>query len=105
MEMTKVETRRSVYNGTYINNCLFENYLFMKGTNVLISDAFINAKDIRCAINKLARRLGLHTYSKEDIEELNDDIKCGYYIVEEANYYDEKTNETYKYYVSTVYTK
>lgn len=97
----KIEKEKRVYNGSYVNGIKYDNYLFMKGTEIIVADTFVNARNIMSAVNKVARKLGLHTY--DDIEELNSDIECGYYTVEEVNYYDEETNETYRYYVSVIY--
>lgn len=99
----KIEKEKRIYNGTYINGVKFENYLFMNGTEIIVADTFINAKNIISAVNKVARKLGLHTYN--DLEELQSDIEDGYWTVEETNYYDEQTDKIYKYYISTIYTK
>lgn len=99
----KVETYETTYRGTYKDGIKYENYLFLYGTKVKVSDLYVNARDIRSAVNKLARRLGLRTYGKDDLDELNDDIENGYYTIEEVNYYSEEDDTTYKYYVSAIY--
>lgn len=99
----KIEKEKRIYNGSYINGVKFDNYLFMKGTEITVADTFVNAKNIMSAVNKIARRLGLHTY--DDIEELQSDVESGYWTVEESNYYYEETNETYRYYVSVIYAE
>lgn len=98
----KIEKIKVTYKGNYINGYLNKNYLFCEGEEIVIADTFVNAKNEKSAVNKIARRLGLHTY--EDDEALANDIEFGYVVVEEANYYDEETNETYKWYVSFKYT-
>lgn len=87
--MIKIQTESRIYNGSHIQ----------------VSDTYVNARDVRSAVNKLARKLGLRTYgnNEDDIEDLKYDIEYGYYIVEETNYYDENTNEKYKYYVCALY--
>ena len=97
----KIEKIKRTYKGTYINGYLNKHYLFCENEKIIIADTFVNAKNKKSAVNKIARRLGLHTY---DEEELENDVEFGYVTVEEANYYDEETNETYKWYVSFKYT-
>lgn len=97
----RVEKETRVYKGTYKNGVKYNDYLFTNGTQVTVADLFVNARNVLSAVNKLARKLGLHTYN--DAEELAWDIECGYFTIEEVNYYDEESNETYKYYVSAIY--
>lgn len=100
-DICKLEKRESVYNGEWRNGYFYENYKFLKGTRVIIADAYINAKNEIFAIKKLAKALGWFTTS----EAIKSDIEDGYYTIEEANYYDEETDTHFKYYVSTIYPK
>lgn len=73
--------------------------LFSDGDKILIIDAYVNARNEREALNKVARKIKSRVYKKDDKDDLNDNLDFGYYNVEEVNYYDEENDVTYKYYV------
>ena len=103
--MNKLETRKATYKGTLKDGTIFENYLFANGQIIYISDMFVNATNPRSAYNKVAKKLGLYQYNKEHEEDFEEEVKDGYINVEEVNYFDIDDNETYKYYVSIIWSK
>lgn len=100
-QISKVDKIQSTYNGEYRDGCYYENYKYIKGDKIEIADAYVNARNIMSAINKLAKKLGLCTYN--DMEDLEDALDSGYCYIEETNNYNEEDDTTYKYYVSINY--
>lgn len=102
-EISKVDKQKSIYKGTLIDGTLFENHLFSYGDPIIIADAYVNARGPREAMNKLLDRCDLNQYNYTRKEEFKDDVNYGYLEVQEADYYDEEDDCTYKYYCKVVY--
>ena len=102
-ELSRIDTRKTTYKGDIINGYLNENYRFIKGTIINISAAFINAKNIKSAVNALLKKIGLPIYKYMD--DLQIDIDNKYIHVEIVDYYDTESNKKYAYYVSVTYAE
>lgn len=100
-EMSKVERYVTTYRGSKVDGEFKENGIFSYGTRVKVADAWVNAKSPRTAINKLLNYIGLPTCKY--LEDFEDNIRWGYYTVEEHNYYDENDDCVYKYYCKVIY--